>query len=97
MSSTETTPSRKKKTPKEFYPEAPLPPSVRRRRRTSLYRHSAKSELFDKVLIGFAVLIAFVMVSTRGCDRSIKGLTKLFTADDQASTPQKDELKHDEH
>ncbi|MBU1240468.1 hypothetical protein KKF84_01790 [Myxococcota bacterium] len=94
-SNTKKTKTGKEKRHKHWEAE-PLPPSVRRRRRTSLYRHSPKSAMFDKVIIGFAVLIAFVMITTKGCDRSVKGLSKLFTSSDQQETPKKVELKHDE-
>ncbi len=77
-------------------PHDDLPPSVRRRRRTSLYRHSSKSMMFDKVIIGFAVLVAFIMISTRGCNRGLKGLTTLLTGK-QASHSSPDKMELQEH
>ncbi len=40
--------------------------------------NTGSSKMYDQVMILAAVLVAFFMIYTRGCDRSMQGLTTLL-------------------
>ncbi|MBU1411518.1 hypothetical protein KKD52_10490 [Myxococcota bacterium] len=58
----------------------PEPPRPRRRVRLT-YGSAERSMMADQVLILMALLIAFFMVYSRGCQSSFDGMTRLLTED----------------
>jgi len=62
-------------------PEAGLEPPRPRRRVRLTYRSAERSMMNDQVLILMALLVAFFMVYSRGCQSSFDGMTRLLTED----------------
>jgi hypothetical protein len=77
---------KKKKKKKSELTWENLPTPIKRRRKYNRYRHSAKSGMFDKVVISVALIAGLFMISTRGCDKSVKSLAKFMSPDKQEST-----------
>ncbi|PKN46438.1 MAG: hypothetical protein CVU59_06090 [Deltaproteobacteria bacterium HGW-Deltaproteobacteria-17] len=60
-------------------PDPELEPPRPRRRARLTYRSAERSMMADQVLILMALLVAFFMVYSRGCQSSFDGLTRLLT------------------